>query len=110
MKIPDAGDIIVVSLDLTKGHEQGGYRPCLVMSPTFYNKRVKMCVVLPVTHSAKGYPFEVTLPDSLKTDGVVLTDSINTIDIRARSYKIVETCPAHIVSACRKNMSKLIGG
>ncbi|PRY84269.1 type II toxin-antitoxin system PemK/MazF family toxin [Alkalibacterium olivapovliticus] len=109
MSIPKAGDIILVSLDPTKGHEQGDYRPCLVISETYYNKRVNMCVVLPITHSKKGYPFEVELPSSLMTKGVVLTDSINTIDIKARSYKIIERLPLPILNTCRKNVAKLIG-
>lgn len=69
-----------------------------------------MCVVLPITHSKKGYPFEVALPDNLNTNGVVLTDSTNTIDITIRSYKVVEQCPMQLVNTCRKNMVKLIGG
>lgn len=109
MRIPESGDIILVSLDPTKGHEQGGYRPCLVISQTYYNKRVNMCVVLPITHSKKGYPFEIELPSSLKTNGVILSDSINTIDIKARSFKIVERVPGPILNKCRKNVSKLIG-
>jgi len=109
LNIPESGDIILVSLDPTKGHEQGGYRPCLVISQTYYNKRVNMCVVLPITHSKKGYPFEIELPSSLKTDGVILSDSINTIDIRVRSFKIVERVPSPILNKCRKNVSKLIG-
>lgn len=110
MSLPEAGDIIKVSLDPTIGHEQGGYRPCLVMSEGYYNSKVKMCVVLPITHSVKGYPFEVALPDSLETAGVVLTDSINTIDLRVRTFKIIETCPVKTVNMCRDNMIKLIGG
>lgn len=109
MSIPESGDIILVSLDPIKGHEQGGYRPCLVISQTYYNKRVNMCVVLPITHSKKGYPFEIELPSSLNTKGVILTDSINTIDIKARSFKIVESVPVPILNECRKNVSKLIG-
>jgi mRNA interferase MazF len=109
LSIPESGDIILVSLDPIKGHEQGGYRPCLVISQTYYNKRVNMCVVLPITHSKKGYPFEIELPSSLNTKGVILTDSINTIDIKARSFKIVESVPVPILNECRKNVSKLIG-
>lgn len=109
MTIPLAGNIILVSLDPTKGHEQGGYRPCLVISQTYYNKRVNMCVVLPITHSKKGYPFEIELPSSLNTKGVILTDSINTIDIKARSYKIIETVPEYVLAACRSNVVKLLG-
>ncbi|MGA1622786.1 MAG: type II toxin-antitoxin system PemK/MazF family toxin, partial [Synechocystis sp.] len=35
--IPDRGDIVYLNFDPTKGHEQRGYRPALVLSPRSYN-------------------------------------------------------------------------
>ena len=44
------GDIYLVSLDPTAGHEQNGSRPVLVVSPTEFNLATKLPVVLPITN------------------------------------------------------------
>ena len=43
------GDIYLVSLDPTAGHEQCGSRPVLVVSPTEFNEATKLPVILPIT-------------------------------------------------------------
>ena len=43
------GDIYMVSLDPTMGHEQQGQRPVLIVSPTAFNEATKVPVVLPIT-------------------------------------------------------------
>src|ERR1700674_3161426 len=70
--VPDAGHIIKIDVDPRAGHEQGGWRPALVLSPKLYNGKTGLAVVVPITRLAKGYPFEVQLPGQIKTTGVVL--------------------------------------
>ena len=43
------GDIYMVSLEPTAGHEQNGSRPVLVVSPTEFNEATNLPVVLPIT-------------------------------------------------------------
>ena len=43
------GDIHLVSLDPTCGHEQEGTRPVLIVSPDRFNRLMKTPVVLPIT-------------------------------------------------------------
>ena len=71
------------------GHEQGGRRPALVVSATAYNKRVGLALVCPVTNQAKGYPFEVELPEGLPVAGVVLSDHLKSQDWRARRAEFI---------------------
>ena len=66
------------------GHEQAGRRPALILSPEEYNRRTGLAVACPVTGKAKGYPFEVGLPEGLPIAGVVLADHVRSIDWRAR--------------------------
>lgn len=89
--IPDRGDIILLSLDPTLGHEQSGFRPAVVLSPEIYNKASGLCLVCPVTTSIKGYPFEVNLDGAKKTSGVALADQVRSIDWQARKIKIVDS-------------------
>lgn len=45
--VPDMGDLIWVDFDPTKGSEQAGHRPAVVLSPFMYNtKQVCVCVFL----------------------------------------------------------------
>jgi len=88
--IPDRGDVILLSLDPTLGHEQAGYRPAVVLSPELYNKASGLCLVCPITTSVKGYPFEVSIEGAKKTSGVALADQVRSIDWQARKIKIVD--------------------
>ena len=49
----ERGDIYLVSLDPTSGHEQQGTRPVLVVSPSAFNRLTKTPVVLPITSRGK---------------------------------------------------------
>ena len=45
----ERGDIYLVSLDPTSGHEQQGTRPVLIVSPSSFNQLTKTPIVLPIT-------------------------------------------------------------
>jgi len=107
--VPDAGDIIKLDLDPGIGHEQGGWRPALVLSPRIYNARAGLAVVVPITNQAKGYPFEVRLPVQIKTKAVVLADSIKNVDWRARNAKYTETAPTEVLKAVQERVMALLG-
>jgi len=88
--VPSRGDVILLSLDPTLGHEQVGKRPAVVLSFDFYNKASGLCLVCPVTTQIKGYPFEVPLEGTQKTIGVALADQVRSIDWKAQAAKIVD--------------------
>ena len=72
----ERGDIYLVSLDPTAGHEQKGLRPVLVVTRAPFNKLTKAPVVLPITTGgsfARVAGFAVELTDT-KTLGVVRWD------------------------------------
>jgi mRNA-degrading endonuclease toxin of MazEF toxin-antitoxin module len=45
----ECGDIYLVSLDPSAGHEQPGKRPVLVVSPGKFNRLTGVPIVLPIT-------------------------------------------------------------
>lgn len=62
MSSPVRGEIWYVQLDPVKGHEQGGTRPCLVVSTNDFNQsRLGLVFVIPITSKKKGFPTHVTL-------------------------------------------------
>ena len=97
-----------ISLNPQTGHEQAGRRPALVVSPLEYNKRVGLALMCPVTNRAKGYPFEVILPDNLKISGVVLADQIKSLDWKAREAQIACMAPEAITAEVLGKLDALL--
>ena len=106
--VPDAGDIIKINLDPRAGHEQGGWRSALVLSPRLYNGKTGLAVVVPITNQLKGYSFEVRLPTDMKTTGVVLSDAIKNVDWRPRKAKYVEKAAPAVLKAVRERLMLLL--
>jgi len=97
----ERGDIYLVSLDPTAGHEQQGKRPVLVITPGAFNRVTSVPVVLPITtvgNFARTAGFAVSLMGAgTRTTGVVRCDQPRALDLRARGGRRVETVPDHIV-------------
>lgn len=75
------GDIWQVNLNPTKGHEQAGIRPCVVVSvDPFNNGPGKLVFVLPMTTTDRNIPFHIKIqpPESEKIS-VIRCDSIRSI-------------------------------
>lgn len=93
------GDIYMVSLDPTEGHEQSGSRPVLVVSPTEFNLVTNLPVILPITSGGEfarrvGFAVAVT---GIKTRGVVRCDQPRVIDMADRDARKVDTLPDAIL-------------
>jgi mRNA interferase ChpB len=90
----ERGDIYLVSLDPTAGHEQQGRRPVLVISPGSFNRLTGVPVVLPITTGgtfARTAGFAVSLTGAgTRTTGVVRCDQPRALDLRARGGKRLE--------------------
>ena len=81
---PKRGDVVWLAFDPQAGSEQAGRRPALVLSPESYNRKVGLALFCPIMSKAKGYPFEITLPDNIKVSGVIISDQIRNLDWKAR--------------------------
>jgi len=93
------GDIYLVSLDPTTGHEQQGRRPVLIISPTEFNNVTQLPVVLPITSGgdfARRTGFAVSIT-GIRTTGVVRCDQPRVLDVRARGGRKVDVLPAEIL-------------
>ena len=97
----DRGDIYLVSLDPTSGHEQQGTRPVLVVSPSAFNRLTKTPVVLPITSGgnfARTAGFAVSLTGAgMKTTGVVRCDQPRVLDLVSRKGRKLESVPSAIM-------------
>src|ERR1035438_1663583 len=93
------GDIYMVSLDPTTGHEQSGSSPVLVVSPAEFNEATKLPVILPITKGggfARRLGFAVPFT-GIKTAGVVRCDPPRVLDLAARHARKVDSLPAPIM-------------
>jgi len=89
LTIPARGDLVWMDFDPQSGCEQAGRRPAIVLSELAFNQLTGFAVVCPITTQAKGYAFEVPIPDGLTFSGVVLTDQFKSLDVRKRKVKVV---------------------
>ena len=96
----DRGDIYLVSLNPTSGHEQQGTRPVLIVSPSSFNRLTKTPVVLPITSGgnfARTAGFAVSLAGT-KTTGVIRCDQPHALDLASRSARKLEGVPEAIMN------------
>jgi mRNA-degrading endonuclease toxin of MazEF toxin-antitoxin module len=108
----ERGDIYLVSLDPTAGHEQRGSRPVLVISPGKFNRLTGVPVVVPITTGggfARTAGFAVSLMAAgTRTTGVVRCDQPRSLDLRARGGRKLEAAPDHIVDEVLSKVSPLL--
>lgn len=76
-------DIYLVSLNPTKGSEQKGKRPVVIISGNTMNKNLGIFIICPISSKVKGYAGCVTLKknkiNKLDTDSEIITFQIRTI-------------------------------
>jgi mRNA interferase ChpB len=107
----ERGDIYLVSLDPSSGHEQQGKRPVLVVTPAKFNSVTQVPVVLPITRGgdfARTQGFAVTLDGAgLKTTGIVRCDQPRALDLRARGGRRLERVPKPVIDEVLAKLSTL---
>jgi len=91
-RIPIQGDIIKISLDPRKGHEQAGYRSYICLSNKIVSDYANIAVFAPISNTKRKYPLYIPLQKT-KTIGSVLLDQLVTIDYNARNFSFVESIP-----------------
>ena len=106
--VPERGDLAWLSFHPQAGREQTGRRPALVLSPLEYNRTVGLALMCPITHRAKGYPFEVALPPDLEVTGVVLSHQLKSLDWRVRRLRFTGTAPASVMAEVLGNIHTLL--
>ena len=77
------GEIWLVNLNPTKGHEQAGHRPALVISNDLFNHgAAELLTVLPITTTDREIPLHVQIAPpqgGLRKPSLILCDQVRTI-------------------------------
>jgi mRNA interferase MazF len=81
--LPERGDIWLADLNPTRGREQAGRRPVLIVSAGAFNhSKAGLVVVLPLTSTQRGIPWHVivTPPDGgVKNTSFLMCEAIRSI-------------------------------
>ena len=107
---PRRGDVLRMNFDPQLGHEQGGFRPAVVVSQTLYNENSSTVVVCPVTSNVGVWPFKVELPQGFSIRGAVLVDQLKVVDWRARRARFAATCPSDVLEQIDGKLDILFKG
>ena len=108
----ERGDIFLVSLDPTAGHEQRGRRPVLIVSPQAFNLLTGTPVVLPITtkgNFARTAGFAVSLSGAgTQTTGVIRCDQPRALDMTARQGHKLERTPPTVMNDVLAKLATLL--
>jgi mRNA interferase MazF len=96
------GDIIRINFSPSKGHEQKGFRPGLVISDPATQKELNGIVtVVPITNSISTFFTRVNLNEyNIKTKGDILMDQVKALDLSEREYEFLEKAPKEVLKKC----------
>ncbi|MDR1439568.1 MAG: type II toxin-antitoxin system PemK/MazF family toxin [Clostridiales bacterium] len=95
--VPVQGDIIMISADPRRGHEQQGRRPYICLSNKLISDCANIAIFAPISGTARKYPLYIPL-EGVGTTGAVLLDQLIAIDYNARSFRYVESVPERLIS------------
>lgn len=103
------GDIIKINFSPSKGHEQRGYRPGLVISDPITQKELNgMVTIVPITNSTSTFFTRVNLDTyNLQTKGDLLLDQVKVLDLSERQYEFMEKVPKEILRKCNNIFSAI---
>ena len=98
-KVPQQGDVLLISLDPTLDTEIRGTRPVLVLSNSEFN-RLGRALVAPITQGnfERVAGWTVTLMGTgMKTQGAAVISQCRVLDWQVRQAKRVETAPSEVM-------------
>lgn len=106
---PCRGDIVWIDFDPTKGHEQSGRRPAIVVSFDAYNGMSGRALFCPITSKIRGHVFDVVF-EGKKVKGAILADQVRTMDWTKRDMAFIEKAPAAVIDDVEGRLLTLIQG
>ena len=107
----DRGDIIALSFDPTKGREQQGTRPALVLTTKAINSLglVGVCPITQGGNQARAVGMAVSLMGAgTQTQGIVLVQQFRMIDTAARTARLIERASDDVTEEVRASVAALV--
>jgi mRNA interferase MazF len=105
------GDVVWADLDPTKGHEQSGKRPVVVLSHDVFNERSGTVIVVAVTSQPPraGFPLTLELTDKrLPKQSWVKISQLRTLSTARLGRKLTRVAP-EVVDEIVSGLNEIIG-
>ena len=106
--VPDSGDLIWTDFDPTRGREQGGRCPALVVSSRLFATNTGLAVVCPITSHVRPFPSSVVLPSGLPVSGEILISHVRSVDTLARPIRYAGAVPPGTVYLVRLRLGEIV--
>jgi mRNA interferase MazF len=106
------GEVYWANLDPTKGHEQSGLRPILVLSQDVFNDRSGVVIAVALTSQPQKAGFPLTLPlssSALPKKSWVKISQIRTLS-QERLGKRIAKIPPEELDLVIEGLNEIIGG
>ncbi len=98
--VPRSGDLIWTDFVPTRGREQAGRRPALVVSASTFTENTGLAVVCPITSRIRPFPTSV---------GEILVSHIRSIDTQARPVHYAGAAiPPEIAQVVREKLNSFV--
>ena len=107
--LPEAGDIVLLNFDPTKGTEQAGLRPALVVSEQLMHSFSRRMIVCPITSNLMPWPTKVFLADDQAVTGAILVDQVRAVDREARTIRLMGKISPVTLQEVRGILASLCG-
>ena len=109
---PSRGEIWSVDLDPTRGHEQAGERPALVISTDTFNwGPADLVVIIPLTTTDRGIPLHVRVQPSkqngLERPSVILCDQLRSVS-KQRFVKVLGKLSSPVMAQVEERLRALL--
>lgn len=92
------GEIGWVDFSPTKGHEQAGRRPALVVSSDLFNQKCGGLVwAIPITNTTTGFG-KLNVPEGLPVSGAFILSQIKTLDLNERTFTPICKMPDELLN------------
>ncbi len=105
------GEIWYANLNPTRGSEQAGYRPMVILSGNLLNRHLKVVIACPLTTKIKNYKGNLVLQPHA-TNGLEKPSEVLTVHIRSISKERLEkklgTVSAHEVGLLKKYLQEIL--
>lgn len=87
VKKPKQGEVILLDLSPVAGYEQGGTRPCVVVSNDEWIRVSNVFAVVPLTTHMKPFPFHIEVKPVGGKPSQALLQHVRSVDISQRTWK-----------------------
>ncbi len=106
------GEVRLVDLDPTRGHEQAKTRPCIVVSDDRFNRSAAgLVVIVPLTSVDRGIPWHVLLAageGGTRQDSWAIVEQVRTVSTERLVGEPWGRAPASVMRAIEERLRLLL--